>query len=66
MEKDELGSGSSSSNRSYSQVIESVRFYENAILQLQTQLDQAEIMVCVGVSCNMSVVITLFFVHPDE
>jgi hypothetical protein len=42
------GNNSSSSNnstKSYSSVIESVRFYENAIQQLQTQIDEAKIMV---------------------
>lgn len=37
-----------STNKSYSNVIESVRFYENAIQQLQTQIDEAKIMVSVS------------------
>lgn len=42
MEKQTSGS---TNLKAYSQVIEPVRFYNNAIVQLQTQMDQAKIMV---------------------
>lgn len=38
-------SSNNPSKASYSNVIESVRFYENAIQELQAQIDQAKIMV---------------------
>lgn len=40
-----FNNNSNNSSKSYSNVIESVRFYENAIQQLETQIDQAKIMV---------------------